>query len=48
MFCTGFRQWKKKTTVVGYAMQDEMKSLHDDHIYDLVKTPKGKKALKNR
>ncbi|RDX90094.1 hypothetical protein CR513_28078, partial [Mucuna pruriens] len=30
------------------AMQDEMKSLHDNHTYDLVKLPKGKKVLKNR
>jgi len=30
------------------AMQDEMKSLHDNHTYDLVKLPKGKMALENR
>jgi len=30
------------------AMQDEMKSLHDNHTVDLVKLPKGKKALENR
>ena len=30
------------------AMQDEMKSLHDNHTYDLVKLPKGKRALENR
>lgn len=30
------------------AMQDEMKSLHDNHTFDLVKLPKGKKALENR
>ncbi|KAL9261585.1 Retrovirus-related Pol polyprotein from transposon TNT 1-94-like protein [Drosera capensis] len=30
------------------AMKDEMKSLHDNHTFDLVKLPKGKKALKNR
>jgi len=29
-------------------MQDEMKSLHDNHIYDLVKLPKGKRALETR
>ncbi|RDY11436.1 hypothetical protein CR513_03880, partial [Mucuna pruriens] len=29
------------------AMQDEMKSLHDNHTYDLVKLPKGKKVLEN-
>nr|KYP42640.1 Retrovirus-related Pol polyprotein from transposon TNT 1-94 [Cajanus cajan] len=29
-------------------MQDEMKSLHDNHTYDLVKLPKGKRALENR
>nr|KYP73285.1 Retrovirus-related Pol polyprotein from transposon TNT 1-94 [Cajanus cajan] len=28
-------------------MQDEMKSLHDNHTYDLVKLPKGKRALEN-
>ena len=30
------------------AMQDEMKSLHDNHTYDLVKLPKGKRALETR
>jgi hypothetical protein len=30
------------------AMQDEMKSLHENHTYDLVKLPKGKRALKNK
>ncbi|RVW26208.1 Retrovirus-related Pol polyprotein from transposon TNT 1-94 [Vitis vinifera] len=30
------------------AMQDEMKSLHENHSYELVKLPKGKRALKNR
>jgi hypothetical protein len=30
------------------AMQDEMKSLHDNHTFDLVKLPKGKRALMNR
>src|SRR6266487_4225588 len=30
------------------AMNDEMKSLHDNHTYDLVKLPKGKRALENR
>ncbi|RDX69198.1 hypothetical protein CR513_51722, partial [Mucuna pruriens] len=30
------------------AMQDEIKSLHDDHTYELVKLPKGKKILENR
>ncbi|XP_047171523.1 pheophorbide a oxygenase, chloroplastic-like [Vigna umbellata] len=29
-------------------MQDEMKSLHDNHTYDLVKLSKGKRALENR
>jgi transposase InsO family protein len=29
------------------AMQDEMKSLHDNHTFDLVKLPKGKRALTN-
>ncbi|RVX05220.1 Retrovirus-related Pol polyprotein from transposon TNT 1-94 [Vitis vinifera] len=30
------------------AMQNEMKSLHENHSYELVKLPKGKRALKNR
>ena len=30
------------------AMNDEMKSLQDNHTYDLVKLPKGKRALKNK
>ena len=30
------------------AMQDEMKSLHKNHTYDLVELPKGKRALKNK
>ncbi|RDY07582.1 hypothetical protein CR513_08287, partial [Mucuna pruriens] len=30
------------------AMQDEIKSLHDNHTYDLVKLPNGKKVLENR
>ena len=30
------------------AMHDEMKSLHDNHTYDLVKLYKGKRALENR
>ena len=30
------------------AMKDEIKSLHDKHTFDLVKLPKGKKALDNR
>jgi hypothetical protein len=30
------------------AMQDEMKSLHENHSYDLVELPKGKRALKNK
>ncbi|KAL6327081.1 hypothetical protein AAG906_013828 [Vitis piasezkii] len=29
------------------AMQDEMKSLHENHSFELVKLPKGKRALKN-
>ena len=28
-------------------MQDEMKSLHENHSFELVKLPKGKRALKN-
>ena len=27
-------------------MQDEMKSLHDNHIYNLVELPKGKKSFR--
>lgn len=27
------------------AMQDEMQSLHDNHTFELVKLPKGKRAL---
>ncbi|RVW22327.1 Retrovirus-related Pol polyprotein from transposon TNT 1-94 [Vitis vinifera] len=30
------------------AMQDEMESLHENHSFELVKLPKGKRALKNR
>ena len=30
------------------AMQDEMKSLHENHTYELVKFPKGMRALKNK
>ena len=30
------------------AMQDKMKSLHENHSFEFVKLPKGKKALKNR
>lgn len=30
------------------AMKDEMKSLHDNHTFDLVMLPKGKRALRNR
>ena len=29
-------------------MKDEIKSLHDNHTFDLVKLPKGKRALDNR
>ena len=29
-------------------MQDEMKSLHDNHTYELVDLPKGKRILKNK
>ena len=29
-------------------MQDEMKSLHENNTFELVKLPKGKRALKNR
>ena len=28
-------------------MKDEMKSIHDNHTFDLVKLPKGKRALDN-
>ena len=30
------------------AMHDDMKSLHDNNTYNLVKLPKGKMALENR
>ena len=30
------------------AMDEEMKSLHDNHTYDLVPLPKGKKVLKSK
>ena len=30
------------------AMQDEMKSLHENHSFELVKLPKGKRALNNK
>jgi hypothetical protein len=30
------------------AMQEEMKSLHENHTFELVKLPKGKRALKNK
>jgi len=36
---------KKKWVV---AMEDEMKSLHDNHIFELIKLPKYIKALQNR
>ena len=29
-------------------IQEEMKSLNENHTYDLVKLPKGKRALKNK
>ena len=29
-------------------MQDEIKSLHENHTYDLLKLPKGMRALKNK
>ena len=29
-------------------MQEEMKSLNENHTYDLVKLPKGKRTLKNK
>ena len=29
-------------------MQEEMQSLHENHTYDLVKLPQGKRALKNK
>lgn len=30
------------------AMQEEMKSLHENHTYDSVELPKGRKALINK
>lgn len=38
---------EEKNKWVG-AMDDELKSLHDNHTFELVKLPKGKRALKNR
>lgn len=29
-------------------MQDEMQSLHENHSFELVKLPKGKRALENK
>ena len=29
------------------AMQDELKSLHENNTFELVKLPKGKKAVRN-
>ena len=29
-------------------MQEEMKSLHKNNIYELMELPKGKRALKNK
>nr|KYP65788.1 Retrovirus-related Pol polyprotein from transposon TNT 1-94 [Cajanus cajan] len=29
-------------------MQEEMKSLHENHTFELVKLPQGKRALKNK
>jgi hypothetical protein len=34
-------EWQK-------AMQEKMKSLHENHTYDLVELPKGKRALRNK
>ena len=30
------------------AMENEMQSLYDNHTFELVKLPKGKRALKNK
>ena len=30
------------------AMQEEMDSLHENHTYDLMELPNGKKALRNK
>jgi hypothetical protein len=30
------------------AMQDEMKSLHENNTFELVELPRGKKVLKNK
>ena len=30
------------------AMQEEMQSLHENHTYELVELPKGRRALKNK
>ena len=29
-------------------MQDEMDSMHENHTYELVELPKGKRALRNK
>jgi len=39
--------YEVKKNNIGYAMQDEMKSLHDSHSYDLIKLPKDKRGLEN-
>lgn len=49
-------EWKTYQEVIAHekklewlrAMQDEMKSLHENHTYDLVMPPNGKKALKKK
>ena len=43
------KPWKMKNKMKWVdAMQDEMKSLHENHSFELVKLPKGKRALKNK
>ena len=39
---------KTPTAENGCAMQDEMDSLHENHTYELVELPKGKRALRNK
>ena len=33
---------------VPWSMQDEMDSLHENHTYELVELPKGKRELRNK
>ena len=35
-------------SIADHAIKDEMKFIHDNHTINLVKLPKGKRALDNR